>query len=66
MSCFLLDFNMNGNSLTDCAEVVYQHSCLLAKGETNMFIRIYALATCFASMLRIAISTGVALYDLVQ
>jgi hypothetical protein len=31
-----------------------------------MFIRIYALATCFASMLCIAISTGVALYDLVQ
>ena len=31
-----------------------------------MFIRIYAFATCFASMLCIAISTGVALYDLVQ
>ena len=31
-----------------------------------MFTRIYALAVCFASILCIAISTGVGLYDLVQ
>ena len=31
-----------------------------------MFIRIYALAVCFATMMIIAISSGVALYDIVQ
>lgn len=31
-----------------------------------MFIRIYALAVCFASMMCIAISSGIALYDLIQ
>ena len=31
-----------------------------------MFIRLYALAVCFASILCIAISTGIALYDMVQ
>ncbi|HAK50742.1 MAG TPA: hypothetical protein DCM54_02390 [Gammaproteobacteria bacterium] len=31
-----------------------------------MFVRIYALAVCFASMMCIAISSGVALYDVVQ
>tara|TARA_B100000959_G_scaffold259014_1_gene294319 strand:+ start:101 stop:469 length:369 start_codon:yes stop_codon:yes gene_type:complete len=31
-----------------------------------MFTRIYALAVCFASILCIAISTGIGLYDIVQ
>jgi len=31
-----------------------------------MFARIYALAVCFASILCIAISTGIGLYDIVQ
>ncbi|MCZ6503950.1 MAG: hypothetical protein O6945_15740 [Gammaproteobacteria bacterium] len=31
-----------------------------------MFTRIYALAVCFASILCIAISTGIGLYDMVQ
>jgi hypothetical protein len=31
-----------------------------------MFTRIYALAVCFASIICIAISTGVGLYDIVQ
>ncbi|MDA0789641.1 MAG: hypothetical protein O2780_09320 [Proteobacteria bacterium] len=31
-----------------------------------MFIRIYALAVCFASMMCIAISSGIGLFDVVQ